>query len=119
MKYRSETLGYLFAIVVVILGALLMVRTAHADTPTPEPTPRLTYAKVATVDNHYVEWTLSVTNSGDADSGSQTIQDTLPTGSDWVIVKDTIGCELVPSLGAGRVKLDCSPFIVQIGRAHV
>lgn len=112
MKYRNETLGYLFASLIVIIGALLMVGVVHADTPTPEPAPRLTYSKSAAVDGHYVEWTISVTNSGDADSNSQTVQDTLPTGSDWVIVKDTIGCELVPSLTPGRVKLDCNRFIV-------
>ena len=77
-----------------------------------DPAPVLTYSKTAAVDGSYIEWTLAVTNSGDADSESQTVQDTLPSGADWAIVEDTIGCELGPSSLANRLKLSCDKFIV-------
>ena len=84
------------------------VLIAHAT----EPAPVLTYSKSAAVDGSYIEWTLAVSNSGDADSESQTVQDTLPSGADWAIVEDTIGCELGPSSLANRLKLSCDKFIV-------
>lgn len=88
--------------------APLAVIIAHAA----EPAPVLTYSKSAAVDGHYIEWTLAVSNAGDADSNSQTVQDTLPAGADWAIVEDNIGCELVPSATAGKLKLSCDKFIV-------
>lgn len=88
--------------------APLAVLIAHAA----EPAPVLTYSKSAAVDGSYIEWTLAVSNSGDADSNSQTVQDTLPAGADWAIVEDTIGCELGPSALANRLKLSCDKFIV-------
>ena len=77
-----------------------------------DPAPVLTYSKSAAVDGSYIEWKLAVSNSGDADSESQTAQDTLPSGADWAIVEDTIGCELGPSSLANRLKLSCDKFIV-------
>jgi len=93
-----------------VLAALLAL--AAVAVYAAEPAPKLTFSNTAAVDGHYVEFTLAVTNAGDADSNSQTVQDTLPAGADWAIVKDTIGCSLAPSLLQGRTKLDCDPFIV-------
>ena len=84
------------------------VLIAHAA----DPAPVLTYSKSAAVDGSYIEWKLAVSNSGDADSESQTALDTLPSGADWAIVEDTIGCELGPSSLANRLKLSCDKFIV-------
>ena len=94
--------------VVAPLAALTLIAIAYAA----DPAPVLTYSNTAAVDGSYIEWTLAVTNSGDADSESQTVQDTLPSGADWAIVKDTIGCELGPSATAGKLKLSCDKFIV-------
>lgn len=93
--------------VLAALLALLAVAVYAA-----EPAPKLTFSNSAAVDGHYVEFTLAVTNAGDADSNSQTVQDTLPAGADWAIVNDTIACSLAPSLLPNRTKLDCAPFIV-------
>lgn len=93
---------------VLVALAPLAVLIAHAA----EPAPILTFSNSASVDGHYVEFTLAVSNAGDADSNSQTVQDTLPAGADWAIVEDTIGCSLAPSLLPNRTKLDCQPFIV-------
>ena len=86
--------------------AVLIVHAAES------PAPILTYSKSAAVTGNYVTWTLAVSNSGDADSESQTVQDTMPSGADWAIVEDTIGCELGPSSLANRLKLSCDKFIV-------
>lgn len=100
--------GIAWLIAIIAAFALFTVIAAHAA----EPAPALTFSNVATVDGHYVEFTAAISNSGDADSSSQTVQSTLPAGSDWAIVEDTIGCSLAPSLLQGRTKLDCDPFIV-------
>lgn len=102
----GRAVAWLIAIVAGL--ALLTISIAAAA----EPAPILTYSNVATVDGHYVEFTAAVSNAGDADSNSQTVQDTLPSGADWAIVEDTIGCSLAPSLLPNRTKLDCDPFIV-------
>lgn len=95
-------------LIAIIAAFALFAVIAHAA----EPAPILTYSNSASVDGHYVEFTLAVSNAGDADSNSQTVQDTLPAGADWAIVEDTIGCSLAPSLLSNRTKLDCQPFIV-------
>jgi uncharacterized repeat protein (TIGR01451 family) len=95
-------------LIAIVAAFALFAVIAHAA----EPAPALTYSNSAAVDGHYVEFTLAVSNAGDADSNSQTVQDTLPAGADWAIVEDTIGCSLAPSLLPNRTKLDCQPFIV-------
>ena len=97
-----------FWVALFALAPLTLIAIAYAA----DPAPVLTYSKTAAVDGSYIEWTLAVTNSGDADSESQTVQDTLPSGADWAIVEDTIGCELGPSSLANRLKLSCDKFIV-------
>ncbi|MCC6959440.1 MAG: hypothetical protein IT301_06295 [Dehalococcoidia bacterium] len=97
---------FLAFFMMLILGLAAAVATAA------EPSAVLSFSNTAAVDGHYVEFSISVSNSGDADSGSQTVQSTLPAGADWAIVEDTIGCSLAPSLLQGRTKLDCDPFIV-------
>lgn len=102
----GKAIAWLIAIVAAF--ALFMVVSVRAA----EPAPILTYSNTASVDAHYVEFTLAVSNAGDADSNSQTVQTTLPARADWAIVEDTIGCSLAPSLLPNRTKLDCQPFIV-------
>ena len=104
----SDRLKVWGAGIVAIALAMAMVVVAQAA----EPAPQLTYSKSVASSNHYIEWTLEVTNSGDADSDSQTVQDTLPAGADWYIADSNIRCELNPSSIAGRLKLDCAEFIV-------
>lgn len=99
-----------------LVAALILVAVAFAatPTPTPEPAPRLTYSKVAGPDvdvGGLISFTISVTNSGNADSGSQTAQDTLPGALDWFIGADTWGCALSPSSTVGRTVLRCEPAI--------
>lgn len=97
----------------VIVGLGLYTVTAATPTPTPVPSPIMTYSKFSQAGENYIAWILVAQNSGNADSDSQTVQDTLPAGADWTITQDGIGCELVPSLLPNRVKLSCNPFIVQ------
>jgi len=97
---------------IAIIAAFAVLATLFTQARAAEPAPILTYSNVATIDAHYVEFTLAVSNAGDADSNSQTVQSTLPAGADWAIVEDTIGCSLAPSLLPNRTKLDCQPFIV-------
>lgn len=99
-------------VVIILLTLFGSYKVISAQTATPEPAAKLSYAKYVYVDSHYVQWTLSVTNSGNKDSNSQTIQDTLPAGADWTIVEGNINCELISSSIAGRVKLSCDPFTV-------
>lgn len=100
---------------IAIIAAFATFATVAAQTPTPAP--KLQHTKTVFVSGNYIQWTLAVTNTGNLDSTSQTIQDTLPAGADWEIVDDTIGCALAPSLIPNRVKLDCNKFIVE--RRHL
>lgn len=84
-----------------------------ASAQTPTPVANMQYVKSAQVDGYLITWTLQASNSGNADSTSQTVQDTLPAGADWVISTDDIGCNLYDSSIPGRLKLECDPFIVQ------
>lgn len=77
-----------------------------------DPVAVLSFAKSAQVDGNRVAFTLTVQNSGLAPSDSQTAQDTLPAGGDWFIVSDSMGCDLTTSALAGRMLLNCGPFIV-------
>ena len=105
----------------IILGlAWISVAQAVTPTPTPEPAAKLTYTKTAgdAVDiGGLIEFTISITNSGNLDSNSQTVYDTLPGGVDWWIVEDSWGCELSASNIAGRTLLSCEPAIVE--RRHL
>lgn len=99
-----------------LVAALIFAAIAFAatPTPTPEPAPRLTYSKIAGPDvdvGGLISFTISVTNSGNANSGSQTAQDTLPGALDWFIGADTWGCALSPSSTVGRTVLRCEPAI--------
>lgn len=100
------------AVAIAFILGIMAYQVTNAQTPTPEPAPILTYEKSADVEGNLIIWTLSVTNSGDADSNSQTVQDTLPAGVDWYILEDNINCSLVPSITDGRLRLGCDPFIV-------
>ena len=97
-----------FWVALFALAPLTLIAIAYAA----DPAPVLTYSKTAAVDGSYIEWTLAVSNSGNSDSEEQSVADTLPSGADWAIVEDTIGCELGPSTLANRLKLSCDKFIV-------
>lgn len=107
----GKRVAWLIAIVAAF-AVFATLATQWRESSAAEPAPVLTYSKSAAVDDHYIEWTLAVSNAGDADSNSQTVQDTLPAGADWAIVEDSIGCELVPSATAGKLKVSCDKFIV-------
>lgn len=101
---------------IAALAALTMFGVAYAVDPTPTatPAPKLSFGKTGTADTDIggiVGFTISVTNSGNADSESQTMQDTLPGGVDWWIAADSWGCTLAPSVTAGRTVLRCGPAV--------
>lgn len=85
MTKRLLAIGWLGAILAIALGIALARAPAHAQV---EPGPRLTYSKVAGPEvpiGAQVSFTLRITNSGDEDAGSQTVQDILPEGIEWSI----------------------------------
>lgn len=103
----------LFAAIVIAFAA---ISVAYATTPTAEPKPNLAYTKVAGLDAEpggIITYHISVINSGNADSNSQTMFDTLPAGIDYWIVQDNWGCELAPSSIQGRTVLRCRGAIVE------
>ena len=92
--------------------------TAMAVDPTPTVAPKavLSYNKTASPETEIggiISYTLSVTNTGNADSNSQTMVDTLPGGVDWWIASDSWGCSLAPSSTVGRTVLRCGGAVVQ------
>lgn len=110
------------SILAAIVAAFTLVPVAFAadPTPTPEPAAKLAFNKTATAETDIggiVGYTISVTNSGNADSDSQTMQDTLPAGVDWYIAADSWGCTLAPSVTPGRTVLRCGPAVA--GKRHL
>lgn len=109
----SKLLTYLIS--TVFAFAFAGTALAVDPTPTTVPAPILTYSKVAGADapiGGLIGYTISITNSGNASSTSQTMQDTLPGGVDWFIASDGWGCSLSPSTLTGRVILRCESIIV-------
>lgn len=122
---RSPVLPFVLALLALAFGmlALATISPAHADnsqvaqqaTATPTPAPVLTFTKVAAAydvaPGDFVSYTLTVTNSGNADAKALHIQDPLPAGVVWFIGTDTVGCALNGTL------LVCGPF--DVGRRHL
>ena len=103
-------------VLAVLYGLSAATALAIEPTPTPVPAPILTYSKAgspsATISGGVVNFTIAVTNSGNANSTSQTMRDTLPAGVDWGISADTWGCSLSPSSLPGRTVLSCDARVV-------
>lgn len=116
---RSPRNWILFLVLAVAAFVALVGLVTQADaqtTPIPEPAPKLAYSKLpgpAVSVGGVISFTITVTNSGNADSGSQTMVDTLPAGVDWQIATDSFGCSLGPSAIEGRRLLSCGPVIVE------
>ena len=106
----------LIAAVAVFATVVFPARRASAVDPTPTPAAKLAFSKVATAETDIggiIGYAISVTNSGNADSNSQTMIDTLPAGVDWYIAADSWGCTLAPSVTLGRTVLRCGPAIAE------
>lgn len=115
----GKRVAWLIALIVMLAALGSSWRTAAAidptPTPTPVPAPRLTYEKSTGGDvdiGGLIGFAISVTNTGNADSSPQTVQDTLPGNVDWWIASDTWGCQLSPSTLPGRLVLRCDPVVV-------
>ena len=104
----------IIAIIAAVVAALAVtVALAVTPTPTPEPQPIIQFQKTATVQGGgFITYTISVTNSGNSQTGELTIYDTLPGGIDWFVSASTIPCSLTPSATTGRLVLACGPFVV-------
>jgi len=63
---------------------LYTVSAQESPTPTP-PTARLQFTKSGQVSDNIIVWTISITNTGNAPSNPQTIQDILPAGAYWSV----------------------------------
>ena len=114
--HRPRNWILLLVLAVAAVVALTGLTQTNAQTATPEPSPKLTYSKIAgpaVPVGGLVTFTVSVVNSGNADSNAQAMQDTLPAGIDWQIATDTFGCSLGPSAIVGRTLLSCGPVIVE------
>ena len=108
--YKLGGLSIALAVIVVALAAVF--RTADAQSAVPD----LSFSKSATdsVPGGQVAFTLAVSNSGGADSHSQTIQDELPTGFEWFLSSSNIECDLDPADGVETTQvLRCGPFVVE------
>lgn len=102
----------LFAVSAIILAFAFAIHVNAQEPPTPPtPAPVLTHAKFADSPAELggiVKYTMSVTNSGNADAeSSQTLQDTLPAGVDWQLASDTWGCQITYSPVTERYVLSC------------
>jgi len=101
-------------LILALLGCVLALGAFSAavaqETPTPTPAARLQFAKSGAVSGNVITWTVSITNSGNADSASQTIQDILPAGVDWnVSTVQGLDCILGPYiLDPTRETLACT-----------
>lgn len=109
-----KILKFLTLLCAGIVSATILA-TAVAATPTPEPAAKLAYGKSASVDAAgVIIYVISVTNSGNLDSDSQTMQDVLPAGIEWNVAADTWGCSIDASpFLPGRAVLSCDPAIVE------
>lgn len=110
MTHRLARASLLCTLLVVAFLAFAAFRTADAQSA---PVPNLSFSKSAvdSVPGGTVAYTLAVTNSGSADSNSQTIQDDLPAGFEWFLGESTMKCSLDTEDGAQV--LHCGPFVVE------
>jgi len=90
---RKIIVGLLASIV-----ALASFSAVLADDPTPvPPSAKLNFTKSGQLSDHIIVWTISIVNSGNADSSPQTIQDILPAGVYWsVATVEGLDCTLSP-----------------------
>ena len=90
-------------LILTLIGCVFALGTYTAfaqESPTPTPpVARLQFAKSGQVSDNIIVWTVSITNTGNADSNSQTIQDILPAGVYWSVstVKGLV-CVVGPSI---------------------
>ena len=76
-------------LILTLIGCVFALGTYTAfaqESPTPTPpSAKLQFAKSGQVSDHIIIWTVSIANTGNADSSSQTIQDILPAGVYWSV----------------------------------
>jgi len=103
------------SIMAAIVAAFAIVGTAYAvtPTPTPEPAPIVTFGKTSAISGSFVSFTITVTNSGNSQTEELTVVDTLPSGIDWFLTADSMGCTIGPSTVPNRQLLSCGPFVTE------
>lgn len=82
---RTLSPWLVIAIACAFAASILTIGQVSAQSP---PSPKLSYHKVAGPEvpiGGGISFTMSISNSGNLDSGSQTLQDVLPDGIDWQI----------------------------------
>lgn len=104
-------------IILTLLGCMLAVSpyAALAESPTPTPpAARLQFSKTGQLSGNIITWTISITNSGNKNSDSQTIQDILPAGVYWSVSSIAgLTCSVGPVItDTTRQVLECNTLSV-------